>query len=307
MNNARQDILKTLAYFDYFNYPLSHEEICSFLPARYNQSLVTDTLFILTENETIFKIDNFYSLQNDCSLVKKRLEGNQRAMKQLAIAKKVAKILSLFPYVESISVSGSLSKYYADEKADIDFFIITSANRLWIARTCMHLLKKLSYLAGKQDWFCMNYYVDEIGREINEKNVFTAMEIVTLLPMQGISEFKKFISKNAWTNDFFPPRVSMPYIPTEIKRGFFRGLFESIFNSNFGDHIDKWLMQLTARRWEKKKKNEKRNSHGARIGMVVNRHFSKPDPKNFQVKVIQQYEKRVKQLMESDELIKVAL
>ena len=73
----------------------------------------------LLNEKIIFRIDNFYSLQNEPIRAKKRREGNQRAIKQLAIAKKVARVLSHFPYVQTVAVSGSLSKYFADEKADI--------------------------------------------------------------------------------------------------------------------------------------------------------------------------------------------
>jgi len=34
------------------------------------------------------------------------------------------------------------------------------------------------------------------------------------------------------------------------------------------------------------------------MGMVVGRHFSKPDPKNFQDKIVQRYEDKVKQLLQ---------
>jgi hypothetical protein len=90
-----------------------------------------------------------------------------------------------FPFVRGIGISGSLSKNYADEDADIDFFIITSRNHLWIARTFLHGLKKLSFLVGKQDWYCMNYFIDEEALVIAEKNIFTATEVVTLKPVCG--------------------------------------------------------------------------------------------------------------------------
>jgi hypothetical protein len=307
LNNIRQDILKILAYFEYFDYPLNKEDICSFLPQHYPHTDIEEILNLLSEDKIIFRIEEFYSLQNQTAHVEKRRRGNKRALQQLEIAKKVAAILSHFPFVESIAVSGSLSKYYADEKADIDFFIITTANRLWIARTCLHLLKKLSYIVGKQSWFCMNYFVDETGMEIKEKNIFTAMEIVTLLSMQGATQFKNFIEMNSWTNNFFPPRINSRYSITEIKRGFARKFFEKIFNSRLGDFTDKWLMNLTAKRWQNKARNKKLNDHGARIGMMVNPHFSKPDPKNFQAKVVQRYEWRVNQLLASEEMVKIAL
>ena len=64
-------------------------------------------------------------------------------------------------------------------------------------------------------------------------------------------------------------------------------------------------MNLTDKRWKKKSKQGKVNDHGARIGMMVDRHFSKPDPKNFQVKVVQQYENRIKYLLQSDQPVHI--
>jgi len=293
--------LKILAYFDYFKYPLTFDDICNFLPQRCNQPVISGILAELLNENIIYKLEDFYSLQNEPLLAQKRREGNQRAVKQLAIAKKVAKMLSHFPYVQTVAVSGSLSKYFADEKADIDFFIITSANRLWIARTCMHFLKKLSYIVGKQNWFCMNYFVDEMGMDIQEKNIFTAMEIATLLPMQGTKHFKYFIAANPWTNNYFPARIISIGSAPEIKKGFIRKCFEKIFNSRLGDILDKWLMNVTDKRWQNKTGQGEVNDHGAKIGMMVDRHFSKPDPKNFQPKVLQQYESKVKHLLEPDQ------
>ena len=161
--------------------------------------------------------------------------------------------------------------------------------------------KKISYIAGKQHWFCMNYFVDEMGMDIQEKNIFTAMEIATLLPMQGTNHFKNFIAANTWINNYFPAHIISTCSAPEIKKGFIRKCFEKIFNSRLGDITDKWLMNITDKRWKNKTGQGKVNDHGARIGMMVNRHFSKPDPKNFQAKVVQQYENKVKHLLESNQ------
>jgi hypothetical protein len=65
-------------------------------------------------------------------------------------------------------------------------FITTAKNRLWIARTLMHGLKKLTFLFNKQHYFCMNYYVDEVQQlQIREKNIYTAIEVATLMPSTG--------------------------------------------------------------------------------------------------------------------------
>jgi hypothetical protein len=57
-------------------------------------------------------------------------------------------------------------------------------------------------------------------------------------------------------------------------------------------------MTVTDKRWKKKTAKGKLNANNIKVGMMVNRHFSKPDPKNFQEKVLQQYANRVKDLLQ---------
>ena len=136
-------ILKTLTYFSIFEYPLTKEELKRFLSPAADPGSFDNALARLTEEKIIFKIEDLYLLQDNRELVKRRRDGNLRAERLLVKAMKIGKFLSRFPYVRGIAISGSLSKRYAGEKADIDFFIITKANRLWIARTFMHLMAVL--------------------------------------------------------------------------------------------------------------------------------------------------------------------
>jgi hypothetical protein len=293
LKKIRQNILKTLAYFDIFNYPMTNEEVRRFLPHKCNQLVVDEILYQLAIENRVYNLNDFYSLQNKPELSEIRIAGNKRATKLLKIAQRAAKVLSCFPFVESVAVSGSLSKNFADEKADIDFFIITSANRLWIARTLMHIFKKVTYIVRKQNWFCMNYYIDEMKMEIVEKNHFTAMEIVTLMPMQGINCFRRFIEANSWTCNYFRRQTFFEQKNNEIKKGFFRKCVEKIFSSNVGDLVENWLMDLTYKRWKKKTQKGKVNDHGAIMAMIIDPHFSKPDPKIFQEKIVRQFEEKL--------------
>jgi len=129
-----QSILKTLAYFDLFRYPLTEDEIMSFLDQPIGKNELKSNLNILVLSKKIFKLDEFYSLQNDKLLVERRRKGNARASYLLKKAETIVKRLYKFPYVRAIGISGSVSKNFADENADIDYFIITKANRLWIAK-----------------------------------------------------------------------------------------------------------------------------------------------------------------------------
>jgi hypothetical protein len=300
LNTAQQNILKVLAYFDVFNYPLTAVEINSFLLAPVDYLHFNQQLELLITEKIIFKSGDFYSLKKDHLLVERRCKGNEFAKKQMITAAKAASILSHFPYVRALAISGSLSKNYSDEKADVDFFIITAPNRLWIARTIMHLFKKLSFLAGKENWFCMNYYIDESMMEIPEKNIFTAMEIVTMIPMYGHETFPAFYTNNQWTKDYFPGKEVINCKSLESKKGFFARSVEKIFNGKTGNAIDNWLMNLTDKRWKRKTEAHRVNMRGITMTLNVDKHFSKPDPRNFQSKVVQQYENKLKLLIAVD-------
>jgi hypothetical protein len=288
----QQDILKALAYFDIFRYPLTVEEITLFLhsPAPVNE-VYLQALILLKERK-IFAITGLFMLQDDVSLAERRKKGNELAVKEMEKAAKAARWLFRFPFVRSIAVSGSLSKNYADEHTDIDFFVITAGGRLWITRTLLHLLYKLPRFTGKRRPFCLNYYIDDVVMEIEEKNIFTATEIITLLPLEGQAAFKQFKEVNEWVNSYYPQHTIAPvFINNRSNR--LKRLLEAFFNNSFGNWLEQRLMQATNRRWQKKMLRNAVNEKGVKISMKSGVHYAKPDPENFQRKVISLYEERI--------------
>ncbi len=298
MTTTAQNILKTLGYFDLFQYPLTRTEIGQFHAANIPHAEIDEALDILLGEKMIFLLDEFYSLHNEPGLAERRRNGNRLAASQMQTAGRVARFLAKFPYVKGIAVSGSLSKNFATKNTDIDFFIVTEANRLWIARTVMHLYKKFTFLTGRQHWYCMNYYVDVKCMEIKEKNIFTAIESVTLLPMQGKKALDDFMQDNNWASAYFPLKKIVTEGTPEISPGLLRKGVEKIFNNRLGDKVDTWLMKITEKRWHKKTRQHQLNSSGHVMSMVASRHVSKPDPKNFQDKVIEKYRAKVQQLLQ---------
>jgi predicted nucleotidyltransferase len=297
LSEIKENILTTLAYFDLFSYPLTRGEIYMFLQNKYEYDAFDDSLRCLLDSRFIHKFDAFYTLKNDQYLIVRRNEGNLKATELIKIAKKVADILIRFPYVRGIAISGSLSKNYADEYSDIDLFIITTKNRLWIARTIMHCFKKLTFLVRKEDYFCMNYYIDEQQLEIPEKNIYTAIEIGTLIPLQGDAVFEKFYAANAWTRAYLPNKNMRVSSAKPIKMSFLKNIAELLLNNAVGNIIDNILMKVTASRWLKKTSLKKLNSHGAVMAMKTSKYFSKPDPENFQSKLLTKYEGKISQVL----------
>ena len=306
MDALQHNILSCLAYFDIFDYPLKKEEIQSFLGQKASGKELTAGLALLTHAGWIKSRDEFYFLRDDeAMLIEHRKKGNARAISQLAIAGRAGAFLSGFPYVRAIGISGSLSKNFADEKSDIDFFIITARNRLWLARTCMHLFRKFAFLAGKHNWFCMNYYLDEEALEIKEKNYFTAMELVTVLPVRGKKYFDSFFKANEWVNQYFPMCQPRQSETSEAKNNFLKKLIELVFNNRLGDKIDSWLMKITSKRWQQKTNRNQRNSQGILLGMDVNKHYAKPAPDHLQSQILRMHRQKMEELSEKSQLSRV--
>lgn len=290
---VKQDILATLSYFDIFDYPLTQTEIVQFLKTDYSHGEFTEDLQNLAMENWIYKLDEFYSLRDNYSLVQRRRAGNMRAKNMLKTAEKIAGFLSTFPFVKGVAVSGSLSKNFADENSDIDFFIITEKNKLWIARTFMHCFKKIAILLKKEDLFCMNYYVDEEMLQIKEKNVYTAIEIATILPLRGIEVFKEFFNQNDWSKSFLPNHSLRVSYVEETKNPVFKKAVEFIFRNSFGNLVDLLLMKISTYLWRKKTKLGKLNKKGIIMSMDACRHYAKPNPMAFQKKFMEMYEKKI--------------
>ena len=77
----------------------------------------------------------------------------------------------------------------------------------------------------------------------------------------------------------------------ESTRPWFKQVCEFLLNNTFGYILDNLLMKLTINSWENKTKHRKKTSRGILMSMHAGKHFSKPDPVNFQFKILQHYEK----------------
>jgi hypothetical protein len=293
-------ILKTLAYFDVFKYPLKLSEIKSFIDQPISEDKLTDSLNKLLLDKKIFLVEEFYSLQNDPSLAGRRKKGNERAAELLIKAEKIAKLLYKFPYVRGIAVSGSVSKSFADEQADIDYFIITKADRLWIARTLLHLFKKNPFLKYRNEYYCMNYFIDEADLEIEEKNIYTATELYTIIPIAYTDSMKKFFEANSWSHQYFP-NLSFPEIKEDQRKlPWYKKLVEQIFNTKPGNWLENYFFRLTTKRWKKKEEEKRLNTKGELMGLKTGRHFSKPNPIFFHDWFMVKYENRLKEVLKDE-------
>jgi len=291
-------ILKTLIYFDIFDYPLTENEIRNSCSTRIDKDKsLTEELKHLISQEKLYKVDGFYLLRPFPELVDRRLKGNGLAVKKLKLALRIGELIGSFPFVTGVMLSGSISKGYMEDQSDIDFFLITKPGRLWLARTLLVLFKRI-FLLNSHKYFCVNYFLDSEHLEIEDKNIFTATEIVTLIPAYNPSAYVDFIASNPWIAQYYPNfRRRSPHKHLNGAAGSAKRALQFVLDNRVGDNLEEYFQKLTFRRWVSKYSGLYPEVDFERAFRTRN-YVSKSHPRDFQKVVIDRYSRKIKEFEE---------
>ena len=211
--------------------------------------------------------------------------------KKMKVAKRFSRLVSLFPFVRAVMLSGSISKGYMDENSDIDYFIVTETNRLWIVRTALVLFRRV-FLFNSRKNLCTNYFVDNQNLEIIEKNIFTAIELRTTKSMFGSSTIKKFHEANEWAFYFLPNfRIENGAAPD--KKFLFKVILEKIPSSKMTDRLNEWLMNKSLAYWKRRYSSDV-HPDDFEIAFRSTTGISKSHPQFYQKKVLTLYDQKIK-------------
>jgi len=291
-NETGKSIIRTMLYYDIFSYPLTSDEIHFNLGTNHiTHDELKEELVSLCNSGYIYKMKNYFLLKDDESLIEKRITGNKLAEKKLHTAFRMSRLISKFPFVRGILLSGSLSKGYMEKDADIDYLIITYPNRVWLPRLLLMLFKKTILLNSRKN-FCINYFIDYENLEIKEKNIFTATELATLIPTFGSEWYDRLYEENIWIKDYFPnfPKRSTEKVHNK-KIGIVKSLLEKILKSKIGDWLDNLSMTLYQKAINKKYHDYNKNDYT--LAFRVNKKEAKHHPKFFQKKILDELNKKI--------------
>lgn len=286
-------ILRSLLYADLFKYPLKPGEIAR----RCDQpgvdvEEVESHLRVLEEKKLVRKEGYFYYLGEENGKVNRRLAGNALASKRMEKALRVSRFIGKFPYVRAVMLSGSLSKDYMEPDSDIDYFIVTEPGRLWVARTFLVLYKK-TFLLNSHKHFCVNYFVDSHHLEIEDKNLFTATEVVTLAPATNYPLYSKFRSENGWADRTYPNyglRAEEACKPHP--QAWWGRAWEKLLSGKLGERLDTWCLKRTLLRWQKKFPDFTQEKFD--LALRSKKYVSKHHPSHFQEKVMRRFQERIR-------------
>jgi len=294
LSSIEQALIKTLLYFDIFKHPLKEDELyfnCHHGRATSEESKEAINALI---NKKLIKYNHgFVYVNKDDSIVAKRKKGNQKAENYFKKATSYSKLISYFPFVKAVFISGSLAKGVVDEKGDIDYFIITEPNRLWLSRTSLIIFKKI-FLLNSKKYFCVNYFIDSKNLEIQDKNIFTATELVFAKPMYNPDLCNAFFEANTWKREYYPNKERESTSGAHpLNKSFIKKMLEFVFKGSLGEKIDSWCFKHTLNYW--KKKFPDFNEERFDLNLRSRKNVSKHHPNAFQERVLKQLEEKTRE------------
>lgn len=251
LSEEEQAVLKTILFFDVFGFPLKPSEVHQYAPISMSPLNVLPCLNFIVNHGLLFQHGNFFSLKNDDSIVQKRQVASDSAESMLKVARRFASLISRFPFVRSICITGNLTRGFVVAEDDLEFFIIAKTGRIWLTRALLRGFKKVFLLNNKR-YFNMNYFVDEAQLEVEDKNQFTALQLKTLLPVYNAELYEQFIQANTWTAEYLPNMK--PAKTTEVvavKTFPIKATVEAFFNVTLGSMLDKSYRQSSLKQWAK--------------------------------------------------------
>jgi hypothetical protein len=293
VSHLEEKIILTLLYYDIFSYPLKVDEVFRFLGTNHiDLTDIKKELKGLKRKKLVFQFGDFFSVQNSEVNVVRRLRGNDFANRSLPLAKRRARLIARFPFVRAVMASGSLAKGYMDQNSDLDFFIVTEPGRLWIARTLLVMYKRL-FLFNSHKHFCVNYFIDSDHLEIEEKNLFTATELATVIPLYGGEYYDELQRANKWITSLFPNyhALTTTDVPPS-NRGLIKKIAEKFLSVLGGDKLERFFKRLTLRRWNKIYRKQFGDSD-FQIAFKSKDYASKNHPNHYQRKVEDLYFRKV--------------
>lgn len=209
---TKQAVLATLSYFDLFEVPLTREEISEFLFFLEPDEEKID--IYLRESPLIREKDGYYSIEGSDEFYERFFEGRTQARKLWKKVRRFHFLFSLCPFVKLVAVCNSLPLYAVDENSDIDLFVVTKKNRMFLTRLFLTLLTSLFGVRrhGKKvaRRFCLSFYITEDALDLRSialepYDIYLAYWIKTLEPVAGDYEtYQNFLRTNApWMSDYF--------------------------------------------------------------------------------------------------------
>lgn len=213
MPNLDSSIIKTITYFDLFDYPLTLLEIQKWLWQKEEKDL-NKIKKALEESPQVDSREGFYFLKGREGIVRRRKDRYVIAQKKFKKRLPYIRLLTWLPHVRAIFVVNNMAIANAGPDSDIDLMIISKDDKIWTTRMFTTALMKLFGLRPtpekNKDRLCLSIYLTENNLNLEKYRIgprdihytYWAGQIFPVYDPEDLAE--KYTRENAWIKNSLP-------------------------------------------------------------------------------------------------------
>ena len=215
---ARNRILLAVQIASQCGQAISTNEIALMLPLPMESKRVQET--IQTDPciaKSVILQDGFVVLKGYESLFSERISREKLSKNYRGTAEAfIRELRRRSPYMKLMAVCGSVAYGSAGCSDDIDLFILTEENRMWLTFFKALLLARIfnikAAINGERTDFCLSYMQDKKSFEeeiMRRRNPLFAREFLSLYIIDGMSCYRDLLERTRWMSGIFPKLYSL--------------------------------------------------------------------------------------------------
>ena len=294
MTSIEEAILRTVIYADLFNFPLTRRELHHYLIAEqpFTIGQIEQTLTTSIFLKTVLELRQEYVICTGRQALIAVRDARERASLALWCPALVyGEWLARLPFVRMVALTGALAvRNASDNDDDLDYVLVTTAGRVWLARAFAILLVRLAKRRGVV--VCPNYVLAESALAQEKRDLFMAHEVAQMVPIYGARLYEAMRAANEWVDNSLPNAKNPYYAEAERMPGagwrLLKGAAEWLLGGRVGDALEAWEYRRKLRRFA----DELKTPHHAALldDQHVKGHF-----KDHGHPILEQYEQRLRQ------------
>ncbi len=161
-------------------------------------------------------------------------------------------LLVRLPWVRFVGLTGANAFESCPPKDDVDLFIVTARQRLWL---CYLGIVLVCRALGKRELLCVNYLVDEDHLTIAHQNYYSAVQLTQMIPLTPNALAGRLLEANPWVYRYLPNAPKrLPerpfYLLKDRRRGTDRG--HSSRRNAVLAWLNRWVFRYYSRRLNRK-------------------------------------------------------
>lgn len=196
-------VLRTLAYADVFDYPLTAGETHHYLISQTcGPADVAQALACLGARGMVETRGGWFHLPGRADVCEARRSRAAASSRLWIAARRWGLRAAALPFVRMVAVTGALSMDNAADGDDIDLFVVSVPGRVWLTRLMAVSLVRLARAAGVG--VCPNYVLAEDALAQTQRDLYVAHEIAQMRPLAGGPQYAAFHRANAWWRAYLP-------------------------------------------------------------------------------------------------------